>query len=75
MSFPDEWHEDPRRPYVVAALDQLRDDQRSLLVLHHVDGMSVAELAESSGRSVAATESALARARRAFRRVYRGGDL
>lgn len=47
----------------------LREDQRALL-LHHVDGMTVAELADAGGRSVSATESALARARRAFRRLY-----
>lgn len=74
VSFPEHWHEDPRRPAVVAALDRIRDDQHALLMLHHVDGMTVAELAELTGRSVAATESALARARRAFRRVYDGGD-
>lgn len=74
VAFPDHWHEDPRRPEVIAALDRIRDDQRSLLVLHHVDGMSVAELAELTGRSPSAVESALARARRAFRRMYLGGD-
>lgn len=72
VTFPEHWHEDPRRPAVVAALDRLRADQRALLVLHHVDGMSVTELADMTGKSVSATESALARARRQFRRMYEG---
>ncbi len=74
VSFPEGWHEDPRRPAVVAALDRIRDHERALLMLHHVDGMTVADLADMTGKSVSATESALARARRSFRRVYDGGD-
>lgn len=70
-TFPHDWHEDPRRPAVLAALDRLRPRDRALLVLHHVDGLAVAELAELLGMSVSACESALARARRAFRDRYR----
>ena len=75
VMFPVDWHEDPRRPAVIAALDRLRPRDRALLVFHHVDGMSVAELADLLTLSVSATESALARARQAFRRLYDGGGL
>ncbi len=68
---PDDWGEDPRRPGVVAALDRLVDTDRSLLMRHHVDGVPVAEIAAARGKTVAAIESALARARRRFRRHYR----
>ena len=75
MDFPPDWSTDPRRAEVLAALDQLPPRDRSLLVLHHVDGMSTAELAASADKSVAAIESALARARRRFRTHYRSdGD-
>ena len=49
------------------ALASLPAAQRAALVLHHLDDLSVVEVAEVLGRSVAATESLLARARRAFR--------
>ena len=48
----------------LAILDALGGDQRTALVLRYVDGMSVAQVAEELGRSVTATESLLARARR-----------
>lgn len=70
MEFPTGWAEDPRRPAVLAALDELPAKDRALLVLHHVDGMSVAELASDMNKTVSAVESALARARRRFRRHY-----
>lgn len=50
-----------------AALAALPDAQRTALVLHHADDRSVADVAELLGRSVRATESLLARARRNFR--------
>lgn len=50
-----------------AALDELAPMQRAALVLRHMDGLSVAEVAEMLGRSVRATESLLARAKRGFR--------
>ncbi len=73
VDFPADWAEDPRRESVIAALDALSERDRSLLMLHHVDGMPIAELADLVGMSVAAIESALARARRRFRVVYEGG--
>lgn len=72
--FPADWAADPRREAVIAALDALSDRNRSLLVLHHVDGLSTAELADELDMSVRAVESALARARRTFRDHYRRGD-
>lgn len=54
------------RETVVRALGSLRDDHRLPLVLHYLDGLSAAEVGEIMGRSVAAMESLLARARRAL---------
>ena len=73
VEFPPDWSADHRRPAVVAALDELRPNHRSLLILHHVDGMPIAELAELLQKSERAVESALARARRAFRAAYDPG--
>ncbi len=70
MDFPEDWAVSPQRDAVLAALDQLTPRHRNLLVAHYVDGMPVPELAELMDRSVAATESALARARRSFRTHY-----
>ncbi len=55
---------------VMATLDRLPVNYRSLLVLRYVDDLSLAELAERTGITEAAAESALARARRAFRGVF-----
>ena len=49
------------------AIGALPPTQRAVLVLHHLDDLSVADVAERIGRSVRATESLLARARRSFR--------
>lgn len=73
MDFPVDWATDPRREAVIVALDSLSEKNRSLLVLHHVDGLSTAELADELGLTVRAIESALARARKKFRQHYDGG--
>lgn len=52
------------------ALEDLSTHHRSVLLLHYVDRVPVAEVAGHLGKSVAATESLLARARRAFRAAY-----
>lgn len=52
------------------ALDALPATQRAALVLHHLDDLSVAEVADRIGRSVCATESLLARARQTFRTAF-----
>lgn len=61
---------DPQRAAVLRALDSLSPRHRAALVLHHVDGLSAPTIAEQLGLSVAATESLVARARRAFRGQY-----
>jgi RNA polymerase sigma-70 factor (ECF subfamily) len=43
------------------ALSELAEAERCALVLHHLDGMSVADVADAIGRSTRATESLLAR--------------
>jgi RNA polymerase sigma-70 factor (ECF subfamily) len=52
-------------------LTLLSASHRSALVLRHVDGLSVSEVAALLGRSVHATETLLVRARTAFRAKYR----
>lgn len=52
-----------------ARLAELPDDQRAALVLRYVDDHTVSEVARELGRSVAATESLLARARAAMRHL------
>jgi RNA polymerase sigma-70 factor (ECF subfamily) len=54
----------------LAALASLPPAQRLALVLRHVDGLSVPEIADALGRSVEAVESLLARGRVGFRRAY-----
>jgi RNA polymerase sigma-70 factor (ECF subfamily) len=52
------------------ALQALSSTERFALVLHHLDGVPLAEVAASLDRSVRATESLLARARRKFRAAF-----
>lgn len=66
------WLEVDTRELVLAALRGLPADQRVALVLHHVDGLSVREIAGQLDRSESAVESLLARARRRFRQLYEG---
>jgi RNA polymerase sigma-70 factor, ECF subfamily len=68
---------DPAAPAVdesqaatVAALARVPAAQRTALVLRHVDGYSVPEVAVMLGRSVEAVESLLARGRVSLRRAY-----
>ncbi|MGI9594559.1 MAG: RNA polymerase sigma factor [Acidimicrobiales bacterium] len=49
------------------ALENLRPDHRIVLMLHYVDGSSVAELADALGRSYKGAEGLLSRARAALR--------
>lgn len=55
---------------VVAALDALSEPQRQALVLQHIEGYSVIEIAELLGRSPTGVQSLLNRARVAFRIAY-----
>jgi RNA polymerase sigma-70 factor (ECF subfamily) len=54
----------------IEVLSRLSASHRAALVLRHVDGLSVPEVAELVGRSVHATETLLVRARAAFRTRY-----
>lgn len=55
---------------VLATLDP---HHRAALVLRHVDGLPVPEVAAHLGRTLHATEALLVRARRAFRSAYEEG--
>lgn len=65
------WDADERAS-VLAALRGLPAEQPAALVLHHVDGLPVREVAGQLGRTESAVESLLARARRRFRQLYEG---
>lgn len=68
------WRDRDTRDDILAALRALPSEQRAALVLHHVDGLSVREVARHLDRSESAVESLLARARRRFRELYGGID-
>jgi RNA polymerase sigma-70 factor (ECF subfamily) len=53
-------------------MGELSPDHRMVLVLKYLDELSVDQIADEIGRSVHATESLLARARRALAQSYRG---
>lgn len=53
-------------------LADLPPSQRVVVVLHHLDGLTVPQVAERVGRSVRAVESSLSRARRTMRQ--HGGE-
>lgn len=55
---------------VLVALGAVPATQRAALVLRHMEGLSVPELAAVLGRSVEAAESLLARGRVHFKRAY-----
>jgi RNA polymerase sigma-70 factor (ECF subfamily) len=57
-----------------ATLRRLPAQYRAVLTLRYVDGLSVPEVAAELGRTLHATESLLARARGAFRRLYQEAD-
>jgi hypothetical protein len=60
---------DPGRDRVVAALDAVPASQRAALVLHHLDGFSMREVADLLGKTEKAVESLLGRGRETLRRV------
>jgi RNA polymerase sigma-70 factor (ECF subfamily) len=67
-----EWATQDVRAEVAAALRQLPAAQRAALILHHVDGLPVRDVANALGRSTSAIESLLARGRERFRSDFRG---
>lgn len=62
--------EQERRDQVLDTLSELNRRHRMLLVMHHLEGQSVPDMADALGESEHAVESALARARRRFRSIY-----
>jgi len=62
------------REAVTHALAALSDNQRAVIVLHYVEGYSVAEVGDIVGRSTKATESLLSRSRATFRTAYLEAD-
>jgi RNA polymerase sigma-70 factor, ECF subfamily len=73
---PDDAVDDPWDSWLdtdaaYAALRRLNTDQRAALTLRYLDGLPVAEVALYLRRSLTATETLLARARAALRRVVR----
>jgi RNA polymerase sigma-70 factor (ECF subfamily) len=68
-----EWDHLDQREAVMSALATLPDLERSALMLRYLDGYSVRETSRLIGRSEAATESLLARARDRVRAAFPGG--
>jgi RNA polymerase sigma-70 factor (ECF subfamily) len=60
-------HEEVRAK-VLEALSELPSEDRTVLVLKHMEGLSYKEIAEVTGASVSAVESRLFRARQALRK-------
>jgi RNA polymerase sigma-70 factor, ECF subfamily len=65
------WEDQLDAAMVHAALARLSAHQRAALTLRYLDGLHVSEVADHLGRSLHATETLLARARAALRRIYR----
>jgi RNA polymerase sigma-70 factor (ECF subfamily) len=61
---------DAGRKRVVAALDAVPASQRAALVLHHLDGFSMREVADLLGKTEKAVESLLGRGRESLKRAY-----
>lgn len=68
-AWPDPTTEDTRERAALA-LARVAPAQRSALVLRHVDGLPVPEVAAALGKSVHATESLIARGKQSFRRAF-----
>ena len=71
VDIDDPWDAELDRAAAYSALGRLNPSQRAALTLRYLDGLAVADVAEHLGRSLHATETLLARARTALRRVYR----
>ena len=67
---PDAEPDVAEREAVTNALAALSEDQRAVIVLHHIEGYPVAEVGNIIGRSTKATESLLSRSRATFRAAY-----
>lgn len=64
------WHALEDRDQIVRAMRILPAAQRAALILHHVDGLPVRDVALAMERSETAVESLLSRGRERFRMVY-----
>jgi RNA polymerase sigma-70 factor (ECF subfamily) len=73
---PDDvvWQAADLRGRIRFALDRLPTLQRAALILRYMDDLPVRQVGRRLGRSEAATESLLRRARERFEREYRGAD-
>jgi RNA polymerase sigma-70 factor, ECF subfamily len=63
-----------RRRSIERAFDRLSADERSILVLHHLDGLPLAEIASSLGIAVGTAKSRMFTARRALQRALARED-
>ena len=73
-STDDPWDAHVDATTIERTLASLSAVNRSALTLRYLDGLSVAEVAELLGRTVAATDQVLARARASFRHHYGEAD-
>jgi RNA polymerase sigma-70 factor, ECF subfamily len=60
---------------ILETLQRLPALQRAVLVLHYLDGMPVAEIAEALGKSEASVESLMTRGRQRFRSLLRSMEI
>jgi RNA polymerase sigma-70 factor (ECF subfamily) len=68
------WQTQEDRDDIFRAMRLLPATQRAALILHHVDGLPVRDVALVMGRSQTAVESLLSRGRERFRTVYEDDD-
>lgn len=66
----DLWRSRDERSTILDALGKVPASQRAALILHHVDGLPVRDVARLLGRSEGAVEALLSRGRARFRDVY-----
>ena len=71
---PDPLRHLDERDAIRRALETLPPAQRAALLFHHLDGLSVREVARLLARSDSAVESLLARGRASFRTAYEEHD-
>jgi len=68
------WATHDERDDIVRTMRLLPATQRAALILHHVDGLPIRDVAAAMGRSQTAVESLLSRGRERFRKVYEEQD-
>jgi RNA polymerase sigma-70 factor (ECF subfamily) len=70
----DKWQLRDERELILDALRRMPAGQRAALVLHHVDGLPVRDVARALGRSEGAVEQLLSRGRARCRELYEEAD-